>query len=192
VQTVELDIPLVYMGREYRTNMKHFLDEHIRETIWFSYREKMPAIMPETFTKKAITCDRGWGCMIRCGQMMLAECIKRHYEFQGKLIQEIKQESLLTIISLFMDSIKEAIIAPFSIQQLCRVAYETFGSRPGEWYRASSVMMGLDLLHEKYGQKRIKDLRFCIFKEGTIYEDQILEKGCSTIEGMIILNKKKQ
>ena len=189
MQTVELDMPLVYLGREYKTNMKGFLDQHIRETIWFSYREKMPAIMPEIFTKKAITCDRGWGCMIRCGQMMLAECIKRHYEFQEKLLDEVKHESLLTIISLFADFVKEAIIAPFSIQQLCRVAYETFGSRPGEWYRASSVMMGLDILNEKHGQRRIKGFRMCIFKEGTIYEDQIFAKVYKTVEGNIIALK---
>ena len=99
--------------------MKQKFEKHVSETIWFSYRDNIPRIMPEEFPKKTLTYDRGWGCMLRCGQMMLAEGIKRHFEASGKMSEEIKRENLLTIISLFADFMKEGIVSPFSIQQIC-------------------------------------------------------------------------
>jgi len=181
--SVELEeAPLIYLGKKYDRNMQNALDKQISETIWFSYREKMPLIMAETF-KKALTCDRGWGCMIRCGQMILAEGIKRHFQGRGILVHGFKQDDLLTIVSLFADFVKDGLVAPFSIQQICSVAYEHFKLKPGEWYRSSSIMLTLDILNEKYGQRRINNLRICVFNDGTMYEDQIYEKALNIPRG---------
>lgn len=166
--------------------MQTIFDKQISQTIWFSYREKMPAIMNETFSK-AKTCDRGWGCMIRCGQMMLAEGIKRHFLGRGLLLNGFKQDDLLAIISLFADFVKDGLISPFSIQQICSVVYQHFGTRPGDWYRSSSVMMSLDILNEKYGQRRINNMRICVFNDGTIYQDQVFEKALNIPTGNFLL-----
>lgn len=179
---MELDMPLVFFSKRYDKRLKEELKKRVSETIWFSYREEFPAIMPETFHKKRLTCDRGWGCMIRCGQMMLAEGIKRHYEGKGLLLDKFKRESLMTIISLFADFVQDPILAPFSLQQICKTAYESFGSIPGKWYRASSVVMSLDILNDKYGIRRIQNFKICMFNEGTIYEDQIFKKAINTPE----------
>jgi len=165
--------------------MQKILDKQISQTIWFSYREKMPPIMNETF-KKSLTCDRGWGCMIRCGQMLLAEGIKRHFQGKGLLVNGFKQDDLLAIISLFADFVKDGLIAPFSIHQICSTAYEHFKAKPGEWYRSSTVMISLDMLNEKYGKRRIPNLRLCVFNDGTIYEDQIFEKAFNIPKGIAI------
>jgi cysteine protease ATG4 len=40
-------------------------------TLWFTYREHL------VFANSQITSDVGWGCMIRVGQMMMAEALRR-------------------------------------------------------------------------------------------------------------------
>lgn len=47
-------------------------DFHSR--FWFTYRKDMPRIAP-TF----LTTDLGWGCMLRCGQSLIAEAFSRLY-----------------------------------------------------------------------------------------------------------------
>ena len=50
----------------------HILKREIRSRLWFSYRKDFPAI-----GESGMTSDRGWGCMLRCGQMVVAECLQR-------------------------------------------------------------------------------------------------------------------
>ena len=38
-------------------------------------------------------------------------------------------------------------------------------------------MMTLEILNEMHGSRRVDNFKVCILKEGTIYEDQILEKA---------------
>lgn len=59
---------------------------------------------------------------------------------------------------------------------------------PGEWYKASNIMVCLSQLHEKYARDELKKFDMAVFVEGTIFEDQILEK---TIPGFERKNKPK-
>lgn len=45
----------------------------MQSTIWFSYRSDIVKFD----IKDDVTTDSGWGCMLRCGQMLLAEALKR-------------------------------------------------------------------------------------------------------------------
>lgn len=48
--------------------------------IWFSYRKNFPMIRSsDNNESQSASSDFGWGCMIRCSQMLLAETLKRHY-----------------------------------------------------------------------------------------------------------------
>ena len=55
------------------------LQDQVESLTWFSYRQgfEVPLIYPYAL-KREIGSDAGWGCMIRCGQMMLCQAIKRH------------------------------------------------------------------------------------------------------------------
>lgn len=56
-------------------DIKMFLDleeirKDIRSRLWFSYRKGFVSI-----GDTGITSDKGWGCMLRCGQMVIAQAL---------------------------------------------------------------------------------------------------------------------
>lgn len=65
--------------------------------------------------------DTGWGCMVRVGQMLFAQIIKKHRKIENK-------SDILKIISLFNDYDKSK---PFSIHKIARLARIEYGLKPG-------------------------------------------------------------
>lgn len=158
------------------------MKKRISETLWFSYREKIPKILEETFGKGALTCDRGWGCMLRCGQMLMAEALKRHLNDAESLKKGLNAEAYLDIILLFADAIKNPEVSPFSIHQICSKAYEYFELKPGEWFKPSNIMVTLAKLNDQHHHYRLNNFRTCIFVDGTVFEDQIVQKVFNNTE----------
>lgn len=56
--------------------------QDIRSKLWFTYRK---GFVPIGGTGSTFTSDKGWGCMLRCGQMVLGQALVslhlgiRHY-----------------------------------------------------------------------------------------------------------------
>lgn len=99
---------------------------------WFTYRRDMPRLVGTAL----ITTDAGWGCMLRCGQMIIAETYARvlfgrgwnriHLECGG-----ISQSMYTSVVGLFEDAL--VTTAPFGIHSLV-AAGTTFGHPIGQWF----------------------------------------------------------
>jgi len=85
------DSPVFLLGRTYYRKQDEPLNdaksdfEGIEEfrldflsRLWMTYRREMPIINGSNFTS-----DCGWGCMLRSGQMMLAQALVCHFLGRG-------------------------------------------------------------------------------------------------------------
>lgn len=79
--------------------------------------------------------------MIRAGEMMFAEVLKRHLD------AEMFIEKKIEIIKLFLDSEPKA---PFSIKKITDVSSKNFDVYPGEWFKATTIILSLEELYDEY------------------------------------------
>ncbi|XP_042898259.1 cysteine protease ATG4B [Parasteatoda tepidariorum] len=119
------------LGKKY--NSLHDLEDlrsTIRSKLWFSYRSGFPAIGgtgPKT--------DKYWGCMLRCGQMVMAEAlICRHlgrgWQWTPGVIDPVYKE----ILKMFQDK-KDC---PYSIHQIAQMGVSE-KKTIGEWFGPNTI-----------------------------------------------------
>ena len=66
-------MPRPHRGQSYPNFLKSF-----SQRIYFSYRKQFEPLNGLTRSGDPITSDCGWGCMIRCAQMLLAQTLLSH------------------------------------------------------------------------------------------------------------------
>ena len=107
--------------------------EDVSSRIWFTYRKGFSSI-----NGNGPDSDQGWGCMLRCGQMLLAEAFSRIY-----LTRDFKWDSTgvnngnpfyWKILSYFRDE----KLAPYSVQQIAVMGVSE--SIPiGKWFGPNTI-----------------------------------------------------
>lgn len=111
----------------------NILKKEIRSRFWFSYRKDFPPI-----GESGMTSDRGWGCMLRCGQMVVAECLSRLYLGRDfRWTPSEASDQYLDILPLFTDD-RSAL---FGIHQLSMVNSD---EKPiGTWFGPNGVAQAI-------------------------------------------------
>ena len=149
------------------------------DIIWFTYRKNFPILLNNKLSSvDYYVNDTGWGCMIRVCQMMMAETLKRCMKDSNFIVSNLNEK----IISLYLDCYTAPEESPFSIQNICKLLYEEFKLKPGQWFKVSNVFLVIQQIHSKYKNiiferlhaiQNHTDLDMKIFLEGIIYLDKI-------------------
>ncbi|MGH0154334.1 UNVERIFIED_CONTAM: hypothetical protein FKN15_027171 [Acipenser sinensis] len=110
----------------------------ISSRLWFTYRKNFPPI-----GGTGPTSDTGWGCMLRCGQMILGEALVfRHLGRDWRWVKGKRQrEEYYSILNAFIDK-KDSY---YSIHQIAQMGVGE-GKSIGQWYGPNTVAQVLKKL----------------------------------------------
>ncbi|KAI6656832.1 Cysteine protease ATG4D-like [Oopsacas minuta] len=139
--------------------------------IWITYRKNFSSL-----DRSNLTSDCGWGCMIRTGQMMLANGLISHRLGRDWRLDDSDNRGIrqhIEILQWFLDIPGSEY--PFSIHNLCRLGIVS-GKKPGDWYGPSQVSFVLrDALCEAkhYHPENFENLHIYIARDCTIYRSEV-------------------
>ncbi|XP_039279999.1 cysteine protease ATG4B isoform X2 [Nilaparvata lugens] len=123
--------PVWILGRKY--SAVHDLEQirrDIRSRLWFSYRKGFVPI-----GDTGLTSDKGWGCMLRCGQMLIAQALLfLHLGRDWVWSPGTRDRTYLKILRMFEDR----RTAPYSIHQIALTGASE-GKEVGEWFGPNTV-----------------------------------------------------
>eukprot|EP00668_Euglena_longa_P011489 GGOE01013895.1.p2 GENE.GGOE01013895.1~~GGOE01013895.1.p2 ORF type:complete len:384 (-),score=119.61 GGOE01013895.1:410-1531(-) len=143
--------------------------ERVGALFRFTYRRGFAPIPGST---PAITSDAGWGCMLRTGQMMLAQAFRLHYctgPIEPGLPESILDETAYTIASWFCDRPG----SPYSVHNIAMFGVRK-GKQVGSWFGPTTTALVLQELVGLHSSVLHRDsLRVCVAEHATLYMDQV-------------------
>ncbi|KAG5671851.1 hypothetical protein PVAND_002024 [Polypedilum vanderplanki] len=159
--------------------------------IWMTYRKDF-AMMPAEVKSNSpnspsssnggYTSDCGWGCMIRSGQMLLAQALVIHflgrswrYDPNTQLFSTTEDHIHRKIVRWFGDQVSKA--SPFSIHKLVELGKRN-GKKVGEWYGPGSVAHVLKDAVKQASKENIDlaSLHVYVSQDCTIYNQDIFDE----------------
>ncbi|CAH2246762.1 cysteine protease ATG4B [Pelobates cultripes] len=123
--------PVWVLGRKYSAlTEKDELLKDVTSRLWFTYRRNFSAI-----GGTGPTSDTGWGCMLRCGQMIFAQALLcRHIGRDWRWDKQKPHGEYLNILTAFLDK-KDSY---YSIHQIAQMGVGE-GKYIGQWYGPNTV-----------------------------------------------------
>uniref|UniRef100_A0A8C7GPM1 Cysteine protease n=1 Tax=Oncorhynchus kisutch TaxID=8019 RepID=A0A8C7GPM1_ONCKI len=135
----ETSEPVWILGKEFNAlTEKDDILSHVTSRLWFTYRKNFPPI-----GGTGPTSDTGWGCMLRCGQMILGEAlVRRHLGRDWRWVRSQSQrEDYIGILNAFLDK-KDGY---YSLHQIAQMGVGE-GKSIGQWYGPNTVAQVLKKL----------------------------------------------
>ncbi|XP_052660179.1 cysteine protease ATG4B isoform X3 [Harpia harpyja] len=142
--------PVWILGRKYSvfTEKEEILLD-VTSRLWFTYRKNFPAIGGRCIRRDlrtggtGPTSDTGWGCMLRCGQMIFAQALVcRHLGRDWRWIKGKRQmDNYFNVLNAFIDK-KDSY---YSIHQIAQMGVGE-GKSIGQWYGPNTVAQVLKKL----------------------------------------------
>lgn len=122
---------------ELPTDLDAFIDD-VKSKFWITYRKNFPPIDENN----RYTSDKGFGCMIRCGQMVLSNALiyknlGRQWRWVDQAL-EINPDVYLDVLKLFLDKETSA----YSIHNIIKMG-ELEGKSAGEWFGPNTIAQTL-------------------------------------------------
>jgi len=118
------------LGKEYEE--LEDIQGDFQSRLWFTYRRNFASI-----GGSGPTSDQGWGCMLRAGQMLVAECLLRQRLGRNYVWSEssIEDERYTEILELFRDTHS----AELSLQQIALTGATAEKRAVGEWFGPNTM-----------------------------------------------------
>nr|XP_023997744.1 cysteine protease ATG4B-like [Salvelinus alpinus] len=135
----ETSEPVWILGKEFNAlTEKEDILSHVTSRLWFTYRKNFPPI-----GGTGPTSDTGWGCMLRCGQMILGEAlVRRHLGRDWRWVRGQPQRGeYISILNAFLDK-KDSY---YSLHQIAQMGVGE-GKSIGQWYGPNTVAQVLKKL----------------------------------------------
>lgn len=145
--------------------------EDFSSLIWLTYRKHFSQL-----ANSNLTSDGGWGCMLRTGQMLLANAILVHMLKEGWRQSQRntcyeKNYIYRMIVRFFNDESSD--YSPFSLHELVRIG-ETIGKKVGDWYGPSTVSYTLRNAVNGTSHPTLETFRIYVARDCTIYKEDVM------------------
>ncbi|XP_011306547.1 cysteine protease ATG4B [Fopius arisanus] len=133
--------PVWILGRRYNAIKElDIIRRDIRSKLWFTYRK---GFVPIGGCSSTFTSDKGWGCMLRCGQMVLAQAlVALHLGRDWQWTPQTRDSTYLKILNKFTDKRS----TPFSIHQIALMGASSEGKEVGQWFGPNTIAQVLKKL----------------------------------------------
>mmetsp|Transcript_17740 Transcript_17740/g.26281 ORF Transcript_17740/g.26281 Transcript_17740/m.26281 type:complete len:408 (-) Transcript_17740:119-1342(-) len=170
-------------GSSYTEMQQEAYATDLKSVIWFTYRSGFPTMLPYS-----VNSDSGWGCMLRCAQMLLAQGLQRHYlgrnfRWPSSVDGRSGDHKFRTMVGWFSDF--PGLRHPYSIHNVCQVGMK-FNKLPCEWYgpgEAAWTMRELFNVHLSLTggdgpsmlNPKCPPLKYHVTNGGTVYESELDE-----------------
>ncbi|XP_066583605.1 cysteine protease ATG4D [Prorops nasuta] len=153
--------------------------------LWLTYRREFPILNGSSFTT-----DCGWGCMLRSGQMMLAQALVCHFlgrewrwrpdEIINTYEQRVEENKHRMIIQWFGD---QPTKSPLSIHTLVSLSAST-GKKAGDWYGPGSVahLLSKAVKQATQSHPEFNNLAVYVAQDCAVYLDDVRSE-CENTNG---------
>ncbi|CAF4483309.1 unnamed protein product [Rotaria socialis] len=146
----DIDAEICILGVTYKTpNDMHAITDDALSRFWFTYRNGFAPIGGPS----GPTRDTGWGCMMRCGQMMFAEAYLRFFLPAGRYFRwrsKITDPIYWEILNMFIDKRHSS----YSIHQIVQMG-DSEGKSVGQWFGPNTIAQVLRRIASNEFEKQI-------------------------------------